>query len=416
MAMRERLLIVIVAAVAVLAAGCGSKQASAATLSAAVANTAATSSRVAISTTMSSPGMTTTFTATGEFDYAHGRGELQMGAGLVPGGVEIRYLPPQIYVRIADAAGMAVPSGKSWIEITLPSQADGSLPFLPPGDVNASPMDLLSALTAVASNVTSLGSDTIRGVAVTHYRVTVDLAKAEAHLQPQARAGFHAFAGSLNATMLPVDVWVDGGTSVRRLAVTLPMPGGSGMPAGLRLSEAVDFYDFGVPVLVSAPPASEVISASDFSQSIVSSGGASTPPPVSPPPVSGTLSAAQASAAEQAVRAFWTALSSNSAQAVEQTVVPSERNCVAGFLQGPNLKFKVSSLQITAAKPAGSGKATVLFSVNATVQIGGQTVPMGPIGPGSTNWMLATESGGSWYADPGSSGSGFFPPCPPAGF
>src|SRR5215469_16040076 len=418
MAMRARLCVVILAAVAVLAAGCGTRQASAVALSAAVTNTAATSSRVAISTTMSGPGMTTTITATGEFDYANRRGVLQMGGGLVPGGVEIRYLPPRIYVRIADAAAFpGGPSGKPWVEIQLPSQAEGSLPFLPPGDVNASPMDLLSALTAIASNVTDLGSDTIRGVAVTHYRVTVDLTKAEAHLQPQARAEFHAFASSLNATTLPVDVWADGQASVRRLAVSLPMPGGSGMPAGLRLSESVDFYDFGVPVLVSAPPASEVMSASEFSQSMASSGGASSPPPAleSPPPVSGTLSAAQASAAEQAVRAFWTALSSNSAQAVEQTVVASQRDCVAGFLQGSNFKFKISSLQITAAKAAGTGKATVWFSVNATAQIGGQTVPMAPAGPGSTNWMLATESGGAWYADPGN-GSGFLLPCPPTGF
>jgi len=359
--------------------------------------------------------MTTTITATGEFDYANRRGVLQMGGGLVPGGVEIRYLPPRIYVRIADAAAFpGGPSGKPWVEIQLPSQADGSLPFLPPGDVNASPMDLLSALTAIASNVTDLGSATIRGVAVTHYRVMVDLAKAEAQQRPQARAEFHAFASSLNATMLPVDVWVDGQSMVRRLAVSLPVPRGSGMPAGLRLSEAVDFYDFGIPVLVSAPPASEVTSANEFSQSM-SGSGAGSPPPVSPPPVSGTLSAAQASAAEQAVRAFWTALSSNSAQAVEQAVVPSQRDCVAGFLQGP-IKFKVSSLQITGAKPAGTGKATVWFSVNATVQIGGQTVPMGPGAPGSANWMLATESGGAWYADLSNSGSGFLPPCPPTAF
>jgi hypothetical protein len=412
-AMRDRLLVVILAAVAVIAAGCGTRQASAVALSAAVTNTAATSSRVAISTTMSGPGVTTTITATGEFDYALRRGVLQMGGGLAPGGVEVRFLPPRIYVRIADAAGMALPSGKSWIEIPLVSQANASLPFLPPGDVNASPMDLLSALTAIASNVTNLGSATVRGVVVTHYRVTVDLAKAEAHQQPQARAEFHAFARSLNATTLPVDVWVDGQAMVRRLAVSLPMPSGYGTPAGLRLSEAVDFYDFGVPVLVSAPPASEVISANEFSQSMASSGQAS-PPLVSPPPVSGTLSAAQASAAEQAVRAFWMALSSNSAQAIERTVLPSQRDCVASFLQGPNFKFKVSSLQITAAKAAGTGKATVWFSVNATVQIGGQTIPMTG-GPASTNWMLATESGGAWYADLSNSGSGFLPPCPPTG-
>jgi hypothetical protein len=414
MAMRGRLCVVILAAVAVLAAGCGTRQASADALSAAVTNTAATTSRVAVSTTMSSPGMTTTITATGEFDYAHPRGVLRMGGGLALGGEEVRYLPPQLYIKFADTAGLPFPKGKAWAEISLPSQAaDGSLPFLPLGNVNANPMDLLSALTAIASKVTDLGPATIRGVAVTHYRVTVDLAKAEAHQRPQARAEFHSFASSLDSTTLPVDVWVDRQARVSRIAISLPMPHGSGMPAGFRVSEAVDYYDFGVPVQVSAPPASEVMSASEFSQSMSSSGSSSGSGPgqASPPPVSGTLSAAQASAAEQAVRAFWTALSSNSAQAVERTVVPSQRSCVAGFLQGSKFKFKISSLRITAAKPAGTGKATVWFSVNATVQFGGQTVPMASSGAAGTNWLLAAEIGSVWYADLSNSGAGVLPPC-----
>jgi hypothetical protein len=245
-------------------------------------------------------------------------------------------------------------------------------------------------------------------VAVTHYRVTVDLAKAEAHQRPQDRAEFHSFASSLGSTTLPVDVWVDGQARVSRIALSLPLPPGSGMPPGIHVSETVDYYDFGIPVRVSAPPPSEVMSESEFNQSTISGGGSGQP---SPPPVSGTLPAAQASAAEQAVRAFWTALSSNSAQAVERTVVPSQRDCVARFWQGPKVRFKISSLRITAAKPAGAGKATVWFSVNATVQIDGQTVPMAPSGAASTNWLLATEIGGVWFADLSNSGSGAFPPC-----
>jgi len=152
--MRGRLCVVILAAIAVLAAGCGTRQASADALSAAVANTAATTSRVAVSTTMSSPGMTTTITAAGEFDYAHPRGVLRMG-GLAPGGQEVRYLPPRLYVKFAEAPGAPSPRGKAWVEISVPGQAaDGSLPFLPLGNVSANPMDLLSALTAIASKVT----------------------------------------------------------------------------------------------------------------------------------------------------------------------------------------------------------------------------------------------------------------------
>lgn len=411
-AMRGRLCVVIVAAVAVSAVGCGTRQASADALSAAVAHTAATTSRVVVSTTMSSPGTTTTITATGEFDYAHPRGVLRTGSGLGLGREEVRYLPPQLYVKFAKAAGAPFPKGKTWVELSMPSQAaGGSVPFLPLSNVNASPMDLLSTLTAIASKVTDLGPATIRGVAVTHYRVTVDLAKAEAHQLPQARAEFHSFASSLGSATLPVDVWVDGQARVSRIAISFPMPHGSGMPAGFRVSEAVDYYDFGVPVQVSAPPASEVVSVSELGKSIASSSG-SNPGLPSPPPVSGTLSAAQASAAKRAVRAFWTALSSNSARAVERAVVPSQRSCVAGFMQGPKLKFKISSLRIKAARPAGTGKATVWFSVNATVQIAGQTVPMAPGGAAGTNWILATEIGSAWYADLSNSGSGVLPPCP----
>ena len=414
-----RLCVVILAAVAVLATGCGTRQASAGALSAAVANTAATTSRVTVSTTMSSPGTKTTITATGEFDYAHPRGVLRMG-GPAPGGEEVRYLPPRLYVRLPDAPGAPFPRGKAWVGMSLPGHAaDEGLPFLPLGNVDANPMDLLSALTAVASKVADLGPATIRGVAVTHYRVSVDLAEAEAHQRPQARAEFHSFASSLGSATLPVDVWVDGQARVSRIAISLPMPHGSGMPADFRVSAAVDYYDFGVPVQVSAPPASEVMSASGFSQSVSVSGSSSGGGfgQASPPPVSGTLSAAQASAAEQAIRAFWMALSSNSARAVERTVVPSQRRCIAGFMRvtKSKLKFKISSLRITAAKPAGTGKATVWFSVKATVQMGGHAVPMSPPGAAGRSWLKATEIGSVWYADLSNSGFGPLPPCSTAG-
>jgi hypothetical protein len=243
--------------------------------------------------------------------------------------------------------------------------------------------------------------------------VTVDLAKAAAQLRAEAGAEFQSFASSLGWSTLPVDVWVDGQARVNRIAITLPMPSGSGMPAGFRVAEVADFYDFGVQVQVSAPPASEVISASEFSQSMSNSGSSSfnsigSQP--SPPQVTGTMSAAQGRAAEQAILAFWTALSTNSAKAVEQAVVPSQRSCVAGFLQGSGVQFKVSALRITAATPAGTGKATVWFSVNATMQIGGHTIPMSQPGASSTSWLLATEIGSVWYADV-SGGSWALPPC-----
>jgi hypothetical protein len=411
--MRGRLCVVVLAVVAGLAAGCGTGHVSARSLSTAVANTAATTSRVAVSTTMSSPGMTTTITAVGEFDYAHPRGVLRLG-GLGLGGEEVRYLPPQVYVKLPEVPGVPFLKRKAWLGISLPNRAaGGGVPFLPLGGVSANPMDLLSALTMIGSKVTDLGPATVRGIAVTHYRVDVDLAKAEAHQRPQTRAEFQSFVSSVGLATLRVDVWVDGQARVRRIAVSLPMPQSSGLPAGFRVSEAADYYDFGIPVQVSAPPAREVLSTGAFSQSIsiAGSGSGASFGQASPPPATGVLSASQASAAEQAVRTFWTALSSNSARAVERSVVPSQRSCIAGFMHVTKFRFRISSLRITSAKPAGTGKAAVWFSVKATVQTGGQTVPLSPSGATGTNWLLAAEVRGVWYADLSDSGSGILPPC-----
>jgi hypothetical protein len=198
------------------------------------------------------------------------------------------------------------------------------------------------------------------------------------------------------------------------------------MPAGFRISETADYYDFGIPVQVSAPPASEVLDPGAFSQSIMngtsSSGGGSSQTIInawssgggfgrpSPPPASGALSASQASAAEQAVRTFWTALAGNSARAVERSVVPSQRSCIAVVLRDSRFKFTISSLRITAANPAGTGKATVWFSAKATVRVGGHTIPLSRSGATATNWLLAANVGGIWYADL-SNGFGMLPPC-----
>jgi hypothetical protein len=190
---------------------------------------------------------------------------------------------------------------KAWLGISLPSRAaGGGVPFLPLGGVSANPMDLLSALTMIGSKVTDLGPANVRGVAVTHYRVNVDLAKAEAHQRPQARAEFRSFVSSVGLATLRADVWVDGQARVRRIAVSLPMPRSSGLPAGFRVLETADYYDFGIPVQVSAPPAGEVLRTGAFSQSIsiVGSGSGASFGQASPPPATGALSASQASAAE----------------------------------------------------------------------------------------------------------------------
>jgi hypothetical protein len=113
--------------------------------------------------------------------------------------------------------------------------------------------------------------------------------------------------------------------------------------------------------------------------------------------VTGTLTTAQADAAEQAVAAFWAALGRNDPAAVEATVLPSQRSCVSSGLDGAP-QVTVSGFRAISAEPAGDGKATVRFTVNAKASLGGQTIPL-PIPQGGTQWFLAAESAGHWYVD-----------------
>jgi hypothetical protein len=395
------------------AAGCGTQHASAgpaptatagSVLAAAVTRTAAQTARITVTTAMAMQGMTVSFTESGAFDFAHSRGTVSMSS---PVGITEVFVPPTTYIKMPAGGGPSLPKGKSWIAAGSGMPGDpaaaglgGVLP-VPLGAGNGDPADLLASLTAISGSVTKLGTASIRGVTVTEYRMTADLAKAAARLPGWQRAGFRAFAQSLGAGTVPVDVWVDSSNQVRRMREALHMP--SGTPAGAVVTQTTDFYDFGVPVRVSAPPAAEVASLAQLIAGGPAAGGGSPGGAAAPPPVSGTLSPADAAAAEQAVRAFWTALGRNDPGAVAQTVLPAQRSCIRSLLgKGPT--FTVTSLKAVSARPAGDFRASVLFTVRAHAAIDGTSIPVLPQGPASQQWLVAAAEAGRWYVDLADSG------------
>jgi hypothetical protein len=345
---------------------------------------------------MQMPGMSVSFTETGVFDFARSRGMVSMQN---PIGITEIFLPPKAYIKIPGGAGGSLPHGKTWIVIDagLPGGAGAGGSLLGPPGSSTDPADLLASLTAISSSVTRLGTSAIRGVPVTGLRVDIDPAKAAARVPRWERAGFLEFAQTLGNGAIPVDVWVDGQNLVRRVTLSLHLPGGAGAPAGARFVQSTDFYDFGVPVRVSAPPVAQVASMPQLGKA-----GLSGPPgaggSLGPPRVSGTLSPAQAAAAEQVAGAFWSALGRNDPAAVAQTVPPAQRSCVRSLLSG-GPKITVTSLRVVSAQPAGNGRATVRFTVKARASFGGQSVPLFAPGPGRMRWLVATESAGHWYLD-----------------
>lgn len=401
--------LVVLAGVAVLATGCGTKVAPADNVAAtAAADTQGQSARISETTTMRMQSMTVSYTQTGAFDFAHSRGVLRM-KGPGPMAAEERFIPPKVYVKMPGTGHSPLPHGKSWMEIQAGAARGLGAALLGPFG-GTDPGDLLSSLKASSSAVTKLGSATVRGVPATEYRLAIDPAKAAARIPAWRRPGFRAFTRSLGAATVPVDVWVDEQNLVRQFRISLHPPKSTGAPAGARITQTVDFYDFGVPVRVTAPPASAVASfpglARDGMTKVSVGSGASS----RPPRASGTLSPAQAAAAEQAVRSFWSALGSKNATAAAQTVLPAERACFrSAVAHGP--RFTITSLRIVSAQPAGTAAATVRFTVKARASIRGHSFPVLPQGPRYVQWLETAEAGGHWYVDLGRSTSMPFGPA-----
>ncbi len=198
---------------------------------------------------------------------------------------------------------------------------------------------------------------------------------------------------------------VDSQGLVRRITVRLTPPRSSGAPAGTQISQTVDFYDFGVAVRVTAPPASQVVDSSQLDNGSGPLNGAAGANPA-PPRASGTLSPAAAKAAERAVRAFWAGLGANDAKAAAQAVAPAQRSCMLSAMKG-GPTFKIRSLRIVSVRPNGTARATVLFKLDARVQFAGTS---GPVGPGGVQWLATTDIANTWYVDLRSS-MPFGPPC-----
>ena len=390
-----------------LISGCASKTQLSSILVADAAHTAHGTSRVALSFTMQGPGMTTTVTETGAFDYTHSRGFLHSSAEI---GITEIFLPPHVYVKLGP--GLGGPSqSKPWIEMSSSGPgAMGGLPFASlPGEEQSDPSSMLAFLSGISSRVTQLGTASIRGVQTVHYRVTIDPAKAEAKMSAAAKGEFEAFMKAFGGTALPAQVWVDGHGTVRRIMFTLTPGKNMGAPPGSQLIQQVDFYGFGVPVRVSAPPASQV---EDISQALkgdgssagmgISQGDGSGPPPAA----RGSLSPAQQKAAERAVTAFWAGMGANDPKAASRVVTPAQRNCFLSTMKDAPT-FTITSLRITSVRPDGNSRATVLFTIKMGMRFRGTKLPMGPAG---VQWLTAAEVGGHWYVDLGN-GTAALPPC-----
>jgi hypothetical protein len=251
--MRRVLVLAVVPAV-LAACGSGASSSSHVTLSpvASVKQSAkktaqATSEHMTLTASAAVSGQKVVMTGSGRFDNTKKQGDLTMHANV--GGLDLPIEAVEdgttIYLKSAIFQAM-LPAGKSWLAVDL--QKAGKKAGIDFGQLLAQdPAQQLAQLQA-AGDVTDVGSETIDGAPVEHYRARLDLSKLPQGSQIQKL---------VNPKYQPEDIYVgkDDGY-IHRLHVAYTAQGQA-------VALLMNFSDFGQVVTVSIPPASETVEATN---------------------------------------------------------------------------------------------------------------------------------------------------------
>jgi hypothetical protein len=158
-----------------------------------------------------------------------------------------------LYMRSSLFQQLGLSGGKQWVKIDLAQLAQQQgVDLSSLANANPTPASALAYLRG-AGHVRTVGTDEVRGVSTTHYKVAVDLERAAAESKGSTRQSLRRVIELSGAKKLPADVWVDGKGYLRKVAYAQPIGNGR----SVRLS--MELHDFGGPVTVKAPPADAVV-------------------------------------------------------------------------------------------------------------------------------------------------------------
>ncbi|HUR49159.1 MAG TPA: hypothetical protein VMY88_06470 [Acidimicrobiales bacterium] len=202
------------------------------------------------------------------YETGHGIMTMDMGALGIPGApagdAEMRMLGSVVYMKMPGSEL----GNRPWIKFDLEALGESGAPVPSLNPASNDPRGVLDALRGVSGEVQEVGEQSVRGVATTHYRATVDLEKAQDEVPKERRDDFAAFSEQLGIEELPIDVWVDEEGRARRFAYEVETPAAGGTPAS-QVDLVIELFDFGVDVEVKAPPESEV---TDYGEEIEPAG------------------------------------------------------------------------------------------------------------------------------------------------
>ncbi len=269
-------------------AGCGSTAATIDPVAqAAVATSRAGGAQMSMHASIEIAGLGSpmTLSASGDFNFASNEGQISSalsglpsaGAALLHGSsihfTEL-YAAGDLYMQSPLFEGK-LPNGAHWIKLDLAKLAQQTgldLQSLTSGQSN--PAQVLGYLKASGGAITRLGTTEIRGTRTTHYRASIDLAKAAEKLagaqRGKLKGTIEKLVSQTGSSTVPVEVWVDSHNLVRKMSLALS-EAASG--THVRVALELELFDFGSTPRVNVPGSSEVFDATQTSLSALGGAG-----------------------------------------------------------------------------------------------------------------------------------------------
>ena len=296
--MPPRLMAGCVLAIALVAAGCGSKSsfpspapASSAQsrflASAVTKSTGTPSMKTEVTVTMLSsklPGGRMDMTANGALDNTNHRMDMQLdmskfAAGLGAGTAALGSPGDWVGEEVGDfGAGRAVlymklpvltrllPGGKPWIKIDLGVVGKrAGIDISQLTQFAQDPTRMVDWLRAASGPVTTVGTEDVGGEQTTHYRATIDLDRypdlVPAEQRDLMRKAVDSLKQAAHVSSFPMHVWVgkDGRVRQVRSVLTETIQGQT-----MNVVTSERFYDFGAPVEIALPADGQVTDISNL--------------------------------------------------------------------------------------------------------------------------------------------------------
>jgi len=256
------LIAAVVGAVVGTSGGTGpSSQAGAAVVKAVDHALGAQSAAVSISEQGSIGPVTLNFTGTGGINFSNNSYQMSL-SGQVDGQsvtIEGIYIGGSVYEGIPQLSQLA--PGKSWISLNLSSLAKASQTS-ETSALGSNPLATLQTMAQQGNTVTPLGTSTVDGQSVEGYSVTFSQAVLNKELHSATLPSWMRTAVSQTSlTSATEKVFINGTTLVQVSTATDVNTQASGEA---KVSESLDFSDYGTAVVVTPPASSETIPFAQF--------------------------------------------------------------------------------------------------------------------------------------------------------